>query len=938
MFKNLLFQLIEYRKNKLFVLFRHKWIFFFSTKNKNDVISRARSPKQRNRETTKRVCINILERLPGYNHPCVMVRADKKYKIANVTSRLISSSRSFVTAQYQHIEYNKKFTFQNEDNVEGKKGLHSYETTERSSLEKILDETNSMIYINEICLQMDKKILKCQTYEDVLSILITHRGALFLQNLITAIRMLAGLVVEEKKGRIEHDELSKSTINNKYTYFVKPEEEEHTVDDNVNRKINPEISSSNSSGSLTHSNKSNLYKEMNESGMDKIENNLIKRYEHIFDILNNKQLLENENKFQQNKKMEEIIVLDERFAVLIDDIYKNRKHFDVVSICHILISLKELNYKHFLLFNSFVNPLKKFDIYIKEQFKSCHKISYITSVIQLLLQCFNTYIWAGYYSLDIYNKLINSILLNNFIPMNERSIYEQHQEQLSSYTYMNYKYDMNYPICIEDILAFFNINRNLHSLEFISTSRYLSTPMKRMILHGKGINYDGSKDCDNNDRYNNKDNSQWVKYCNKKMLDEKCSQQKNSQVRQEDVEVELEVEERSSLSEKSNQMDVKEGRSYPKYFNENTQSVRGKENNMTWYCSPIFLNIELFIKSLEIYKNIYVYNFEFFKTSEKVVYYYTQYLCPSNLSLIADAFSKHRIFALEHDRIFFHISKIVENNFEKFSYEHIYLILRSFKRMNLFFEKCLILSAEKFRPYFHYLYIHRKEAILPLRDISVLLECLSFFNFTHKSINECIIESLNYLEDYIDDIDEETSINISYALVLSNLYHINTYFFSFVWRKIGKTTYWEKRKKQVCMLWLSHMIQFKWMEYDLPKFCVLECVKVFFLNRKENMYSFSKIISSVSKILDELQIDHHVSVDTYNPYILDILIKNKRQVLMLTQDTTRNEINRELGDSKIVLNHLKLYGYNVRSINIKYFDSLTYTDKQQYIKKILMSF
>ncbi|EDL46098.1 hypothetical protein, conserved [Plasmodium vivax] len=810
---------------------------------------------------------------------------------------------------------------------------------ETNSIEKILDETNSMIYVNEICMQMDKSILKCQTYEDILSILITHRGALFLQNLITAIRMLAGFVIEERKKRKSEGE-GESDVSIPFrryaNKFVRVEEggevsghvtggnhleevighvtggnhlEEvigHVTGGNHLEEVIGHVTGGNHIGDapgkreasrpsnpdehLPGGSTSELCKGRDLSPFDKIEKNLIERYRHIFDVLKNKELLESENFFEKNRKVEEIIVRDERFSLLIDDIYKNRKHFDVVSICHILISLKELNYKHFLLFNSFMNPLKNFDAYIKEQFENGHqKIVQIHSVIQLLLQCFNTYIWAGYYNLDIYNRLINSVLLNNFIQLRSEIVHEQ----VGSYAYMGYKYDVNYPLSSDEIFSSLNLSE-----KYFSKKNFLTAPLGRASEEGVG-------------------------------LTGKVPHREGSPVQQN-----KESYTQSSVVGTSLANDLK---CIPPSETPRWGTSPPKER--PFYCCPIFLNLDLFLQSVEIYKHVYVYNPSFFKMSEKVVYYYTQYLTPTNFSMIADAFSKHRIFALEHDRFFFHLSKLMEKNFDKFSYGDIFLILNSFKRMNLLFQRCIILGAEKFEPYFHQLYINRRQCSLSLKEVSILMESLAFFHFPHKAIDQCITAAVNYLEDYIEEIDEETAINISYALVLSNVYHTNTYFFSFVWRKIGKSTYWEKRKNQICLLWLSHMIQFKWMEYDLPKFCVLECLKIFFLKRKENMFSFSKILSSVSQILDEFHIGHDVSVDIYGPYVLDILIGgDKRQVIMLTQDTTRNEIGRQLGDSKIVIGHLQLFGYNVRPLNTKYFDSLGDRERREYVRAILVSF
>ncbi|ETW39691.1 hypothetical protein PFAG_05658 [Plasmodium falciparum Santa Lucia] len=844
MFKNLLLQSLECReKNYLASCARKEKFPFFKNRNYNNE--------------------NII--VHNYNYNLCINRKYGNYKRKNI---YFMNYKGFITVANKYVDYKKESPSEEEKYYEeGKLNIKN----NMNSIEKILDETNSMIYINDICLKMDQNLLRCQNYEDVLSILVTHRGALFLQNLITAIRMLSGFVIEQKKEKLEKDKLN--TISDYTKIYMRADDEmgknipDDISDNNNNRHIddnnkqdlsynnkqdisynNKQDISYNNKQDLSYNNKQDI--SYNYTGIDKIENNIIERYKNVFDILNNKALVESEMNTQGKKrKLEDIIVLDERFHLLIDDIYKNRKHFDVLSICHILISLKELNYKHFLLFNSFVNPLKNFDIYIKEQFTNNQKFSFICSTIELLLECFNTYIWAGYYNLNIYNKLMNSILLNKFIYINKNTIYTQHYEQLKNYTYMEYDYNINYPIKIKDVLNFFEINEDFYYIGHVKK---------------------------NNDRVYD-DNVLNVDY-------------------------------------------IKESKS------------------IFYSLYPIFLSLELFLKSIEIYKNIYVYNSLFFMIAEKMVYYYTQYLTPSSISMICEAFSRHRIFSIEHDRPFCHISKLVENNFSKFSLEHLYIILSSFKKMNLFFERCIILVCKKFKKHFSSCYIRRQESVLSLNKISILMESITFFNFQNKYIDDFIVSCVNYLEDYIEDIEEETSINISYSLILCNMVHINPYFFSFIWRKIGKTTYWEKRKSQICLLWLSHMIQFKWLEYDLPKFCVLECLKVFYLKRKEKKFSYSKILQNISKILNNMNIQHDIYVDIYGPYILDILIKNTRNVLMLTQDTTRNEINRDLGDFKIILNHLKLFGYKAKPINTKYFDSLCDEMKENYIKDILMNF
>eukprot|EP00927_Polykrikos_kofoidii_P068305 TRINITY_DN63668_c0_g1_i1.p1 TRINITY_DN63668_c0_g1~~TRINITY_DN63668_c0_g1_i1.p1 ORF type:complete len:713 (-),score=137.23 TRINITY_DN63668_c0_g1_i1:104-2242(-) len=54
----------------------------------------------------------------------------------------------------------------------------------------------SEVYANPICSQLDQLLLRCDTFEDVLALLVTHRGVFFVHNLVTGIQVLAALAEE----------------------------------------------------------------------------------------------------------------------------------------------------------------------------------------------------------------------------------------------------------------------------------------------------------------------------------------------------------------------------------------------------------------------------------------------------------------------------------------------------------------------------------------------------------------------------------------------------------------------------------------------------------------------------------------------------------------------------------------------------------------------
>ncbi|KAF4653935.1 hypothetical protein FOL47_010225 [Perkinsus chesapeaki] len=81
------------------------------------------------------------------------------------------------------------------------------------------------VYLNPICQQMDSKLRKLTTTEEVLTAIITHRGVMFVQNLVTAMEMLAHTVDDEaghlvdvtRKGRHLMDQVMSAAVEDKET-------------------------------------------------------------------------------------------------------------------------------------------------------------------------------------------------------------------------------------------------------------------------------------------------------------------------------------------------------------------------------------------------------------------------------------------------------------------------------------------------------------------------------------------------------------------------------------------------------------------------------------------------------------------------------------------------------------------------------------------------
>lgn len=73
------------------------------------------------------------------------------------------------------------------------------EPASRRPRSELLDDwadPGTAVYANPICSQMDQLLLKCEGTDDVLALLVTHRGVFFVHNLVTAIQVLGALMTE----------------------------------------------------------------------------------------------------------------------------------------------------------------------------------------------------------------------------------------------------------------------------------------------------------------------------------------------------------------------------------------------------------------------------------------------------------------------------------------------------------------------------------------------------------------------------------------------------------------------------------------------------------------------------------------------------------------------------------------------------------------------
>lgn len=132
--------------------------------------------------------------------------------------------------------------------------------------------------------------------------------------------------------------------------------------------------------------------------------------------------------------------------------------------------------------------------------------------------------------------------------------------------------------------------------------------------------------------------------------------------------------------------------------------------------------------------------------------------------------------------------------------------------------------------------------------VAGFLEAAAFFGVELGNDSDVLNVAYNYLEDYVNDINERDAIRVVYSMcIYSDTIDKHDYFLTLLWRKLGVGTYWETAKQTTFTLWLSHMLQFPFVERNLPKPMVQECFREWAMARRGCGTSYKEEVKNVFK-------------------------------------------------------------------------------------------
>ncbi|AFZ81065.1 hypothetical protein BEWA_004730 [Theileria equi strain WA] len=264
-------------------------------------------------------------------------------------------------------------------------------TSSEAKLGDLSDNERPSIYINPVCMQLDQLLHNCDNYDSLLGVLVTHRGVMYLHNLVTVMTLLRDFA-EKDKGEFQPDA---DDLFAGYSEMHSKQKTAHTTSIDESR--------------LTKTQKAILAKAKSEILV------------HLEDPKNEHYMKAS----QHSRKLSDAIIRDERllhvsslnlyrYDLLLQDLYVNRNKLDIASACHVIISLDSLGHKYFRLYNGILKHLLRMPMPFSDEDPQT-----VNDIGNLLIKTCHCYVKAGFYDIPLYNRVCKGLFTSVSSGMSE---------------------------------------------------------------------------------------------------------------------------------------------------------------------------------------------------------------------------------------------------------------------------------------------------------------------------------------------------------------------------------------------------------------------------------------------------------------------------------------------------------------------------------------
>lgn len=202
--------------------------------------------------------------------------------------------------------------------------------------------------------------------------------------------------------------------------------------------------------------------------------------------------------------------------------------------------------------------------------------------------------------------------------------------------------------------------------------------------------------------------------------------------------------------------------------------------------------------------------------------------------------------------------------------------------------------------------VRRRLHGVQVTDVAMMLDTAAFFGIQVNNIKI----SFDYLEDYVDEIDDRASIQIVHAMCVFGGVSTHARLLLYLFRKVGAGTAWDGQRARIFQLWISQLLQFPWLDAKLPKRCINEGLRAWSLHRRGFGCPFPEEVRAISADLMAMGVGHQTFVPVPDtPYEVDIVIGHRKDGLLIVSETSRNTFG-PVGSTLLQMRHLNDRGWH----------------------------
>ncbi|KFH03270.1 hypothetical protein TGVAND_293660 [Toxoplasma gondii VAND] len=830
------------------------------------------------------------------------------------------------------------------------------------------------VYINPVCMQMDQLLMQSATAEEVLTLLVSHRGVLFLHNLVTALELLADFATAESRTlRVRREgTTSRSAELQRGTGSQLPRDDQQGLRETTFR--NPLCIVG---GTETASGSSDTPLKSRATGA-RIEDLLphlqagqplpsgwpkpVSTYESVTSGTRSRKELVTveavasedieEGNVMHGLGVADWIVRDERYEVLLQDLRFHRRNLSFDAAAKVVLSMRKLNHRHYPVLSAMLHPLARREIPLSPSYETSSSDTgvhggerNVTGIIfgtatvseeslegrkrtekilherlNTLFQCADVYVWAGYIQHPFFDR-VAALFFSALQQMPSASSNGAALCTSSPVTSTaNLMPEASPSLLVRALQIFSSLRVNAGHEVFTAAAERILQHMPtlgpdHLVAVAAAVSKHGA--------------------CTVLFPAARDQMQPSSLPNQHFASSDLEL-----LGNTKGQIMPKEANTnravsvvkWPQKCGGDDDSVPGASQGSS---ESVALPASLCLPTPLLSRNttqecdrLLRSRVRASMTKEAVVY--------------LDANSATIMPPLQSipDRVLTAVASQFEVASSSFSLSATVTLMTAFQSRGLHFPTCIAIAVARVTQHLRVAANVRQRAALTIQEIGHLLEACTFFGVatpTHNGLpaetpaaevasgdvrggevvnsnTELIDAAAAYLEQHLDEISERTAIQVTFALAATERATCrHAYLLSFTFRKIGKGTEWQRHKVRVFQLWLSHVLQFPWLHYNMPQRCVFEGLRAWCMQRGGYGAPFPREVAELSRILSCLDVKHKTFVELPgSPYGLDILLESsndRRSVILVTNECAPNTLA-PAGGSTLQAVHLAQAGYS----------------------------